>query len=208
MCKHLKGTLRYWERFTCFFTENIETQMSRGPVGHHRWVRFSVQNECFHTPPGDNSTRIYVQGGAKRVFTLTSCPCTMRWCVVIRALKTTTQLALPTLSISVSTIWGTFTLVWSWVAWIRSGEEMKFSEGAEHKLIKQEDRWDGKTEAWQRCKRGAASSGHCCTTLAFPLSVPQAKHGRLGFIYSELLLEAAVFRLKCIQGGRRKARDN
>lgn len=56
-------------------------------------------------------------------FMLTSWPCTMRWCVVIRALKTTTQLALPTLSISVSTIWGTFTLVWSWVAWIRSGEE-------------------------------------------------------------------------------------
>lgn len=59
-------------------------------------------------------------------YDLTSLPCTMRWCVVIRALKTTTQLALPTLSISVSAIWGTFTLV-SWVAWIRSegqrGEE-------------------------------------------------------------------------------------
>lgn len=38
---------------------------------------------------------------------------------MIRALKTTTQLALPALSISVSAIWGTFTLV-SWVAWIRS----------------------------------------------------------------------------------------
>lgn len=41
-------------------------------------------------------------------------------------MKTTTQLALPTLSIRVSAIWGTFTLV-SWVAWIRSekhqGEE-------------------------------------------------------------------------------------
>lgn len=49
----------------------------------------------------------------------------MRWCVVIRALKTTTQLALPTLSISVSTIWGTFTLVWSWEAWIRSGGESR-----------------------------------------------------------------------------------
>lgn len=47
MCKHLKGTLCYWERFTCFFTENVETQMSRGPVGHHRWVRFSVLS---HSP--------------------------------------------------------------------------------------------------------------------------------------------------------------
>lgn len=43
----------------------------------------------------------------------------MRWCVVIRALKTTTQLALPALSISVSAIWGTLTVV-SWEAWIRS----------------------------------------------------------------------------------------
>lgn len=50
---------------------------------------------------------------------LTSLPCTMRWCVVIRALKTTTQLALPALSISVSAIWGTLTVV-SWEAWIRS----------------------------------------------------------------------------------------
>lgn len=43
----------------------------------------------------------------------------MRWCVVISALKTTTQLALPALSISVSAIWGTLTVV-SWEAWIRS----------------------------------------------------------------------------------------
>lgn len=50
---------------------------------------------------------------------LTSLPCTMRWCVVISALKTTTQLALPALSISVSAIWGTLTVV-SWEAWIRS----------------------------------------------------------------------------------------
>lgn len=56
-----------------------------------------------------------------KVHGLTSLPCTMRWCVVIRALKTTTQLALPALSINVSAIWGTFTLV-SCVAWIRSGE--------------------------------------------------------------------------------------
>lgn len=104
----------------------------------------------------------------------------MRWCVVIRALKTTTQLALPTLSISVSTIWGTFTLVWSWVAWIRSGKETS----RVHKLIKQVDRWDGKTEAW-RCKRGAASSGHCCTAPAFPA-------GRLGLNYSELLLSCRL----------------
>lgn len=56
----------------------------------------------------------------------------MRWCVAIRALKTTTQLALPALSISVSAIWGTFTLV-SWVAWIRS-EKHKAEE-------EQEVRW-------------------------------------------------------------------
>lgn len=64
---------------------------------------------------------------------LTSLPCTMRWCVVIRALKTTTQLALPALSISVSAIWGTLTLV-SWVAWIKS-EEQRGAErrGAQHR---------------------------------------------------------------------------
>lgn len=57
---------------------------------------------------------------------LTSLPCTMMWCVVISALKTTTQLALPALSISVSAIWGTFTLV-SWVAVIRSERRNKRS---------------------------------------------------------------------------------
>ena len=51
----------------------------------------------------------------------------MRWCVVIRALKTTTQLALPALSISVSAIWGTFT-VDSWVAWIRSEKHREEKE--------------------------------------------------------------------------------
>lgn len=139
------------------------------------WLSFAEQNEWFPTSPGSDNAGIYVHSGTEWMcFMLTSWPCTMRWCVVIRALKTTTQLALPTLSISVSTIWGTFTLVWSWVAWIRSGKKLagkNISEGTEHKLIKQEDRWDGKTEVWW-CECGAARSGHCCTALYIPLSTP------------------------------------
>ena len=61
---------------------------------------------------------------------LTSLPCTMRWWVVIRALKTTTQLALPTLSNSVSAIVGTMA-VFSWVAWIRPEEEEEEEEDEE-----------------------------------------------------------------------------
>ncbi|TNN57719.1 hypothetical protein EYF80_032087 [Liparis tanakae] len=76
---------------------------------------------------------------------LTSLPFTMRWCVVIRALNTTTQLALPTLSISVSAIRGTFTVV-SWVACSRSEEH----RGEERQKVRwwipaggETRRWDG-----------------------------------------------------------------
>lgn len=50
----------------------------------------------------------------------TSLPYIMRWWVVIRALKTTTQLELAVRSNSVSARWGMFTFM-SLVQWIRSG---------------------------------------------------------------------------------------
>lgn len=51
---------------------------------------------------------------------LTSLPYIMRWWVVIRALKTTTQLELAVRSNNVSARWGMFTFT-SLVQWIRSG---------------------------------------------------------------------------------------
>lgn len=52
----------------------------------------------------------------------TSFPYIMRWWVVIRALKTTTQLELAVRSNSVSARWGMFTFI-SLVQWIRSGSQ-------------------------------------------------------------------------------------
>lgn len=138
--------------------------------------------------------------------------------MVIRALKTTTQLALPTLSISVSTIWGTFTLVWSWVAWIRSGKKLagwNFSKGAEQKLSKQEDRWGGKNrgvmvQMWC-CQVRALLHGSICSSerasstwkitaasdsASDYMSPTFTQTQRSCFFYSELLLEAAIFHLQ------------
>lgn len=117
----------------------------------------------------------------------------MRWCVVIRALKTTTQLALPTLSISVSTIWGTFTLVWSWVAWIRSGGETSRAEVQRGSGPRGDS--TGRQTGWQ--KRSVALPAQGAAAHLWPS--PQAKPGRLRVIYWELLLEADVFPLKCMQ---------
>ena len=50
---------------------------------------------------------------------LTSLPYIIRWCVVMRALNTTTQLLLAVRSNSVSASWGTLTFI-SLVQWIRS----------------------------------------------------------------------------------------
>lgn len=54
-----------------------------------------------------------------QVQNLTSFPYIIRWCVVMSALKTTTQLLLVVLSNSVSASWGTFTFI-SLVQWIKS----------------------------------------------------------------------------------------
>lgn len=58
------------------------------------------------------------------VMSPTSLPYIMRWWVVIRALKTTTQLELAVRSNSVSASWGMFTFI-SLVQWIRSGQDTK-----------------------------------------------------------------------------------
>lgn len=58
------------------------------------------------------------------VMSPTSLPYIMRWWVVIRALKTTTQLELAVRSNSVSANWGMFTFI-SLVQWIRSGQDTK-----------------------------------------------------------------------------------
>lgn len=58
----------------------------------------------------------------------TSFPYIMRWWVVMRALKTTTQLELAVRSNSVSANWGMFTFI-SLVQWMRSGSEREEREG-------------------------------------------------------------------------------
>lgn len=88
------------------------------------WLCWEPQSGTHSFPTADvkpQHTECLIGGRDNLFFSLrlTSLPCTMRWCVVISALKTTTQLALPALSIRVSAIWGTLTVV-SWEAWIRS----------------------------------------------------------------------------------------
>ena len=64
------------------------------------------------------------RGFDRKLITLTSLPWTIRWCVVTKALNTTTQLLFVARSKSVSAIWGIFTFV-SLVAWIKSVKRKK-----------------------------------------------------------------------------------
>lgn len=74
------------------------------------------------------------------VMSPTSLPYIMRWWVVIRALKTTTQLELAVRSNSVSASWGMFTFI-SLVQWIRSGQDTKkTNKMREEERLTQENR--------------------------------------------------------------------
>lgn len=71
------------------------------------------------------------------VMSPTSLPYIMRWWVVIRALKTTTQLELAVRSNSVSASWGMFTFI-SLVQWIRSGQDTQKKKKPNNKMREEE----------------------------------------------------------------------
>lgn len=73
------------------------------------------------------------------VMSPTSLPYIMRWWVVIRALKTTTQLELAVRSNSVSASWGMFTFI-SLVQWIRSGQDTKKNKKKTNNKMREEEK--------------------------------------------------------------------
>lgn len=77
----------------------------------------------------------------------TSLPYIMRWWVVIRALKTTTQLELAVRSNSVSASWGMFTFI-SLVQWIRSGRGKKRRTKSYTTAENKEQWWEKLLKVW------------------------------------------------------------
>lgn len=85
------------------------------------------------------------------VMSPTSLPYIMRWWVVIRALKTTTQLELAVRSNSVSASWGMFTFI-SLVQWIRSGQDTKKTKKQNERRRQTYTREQNKEQWWEAFK--------------------------------------------------------